>query len=511
MNVPERIGKYAISAVLGRGAMGVVYKGFDPHIQRTVAIKTIHKELLGGGDADSALDSIAARFRNEAQAVGRLQHPGIVAIYEYGEDADTAYIAMEYVEGRSLDRVLAAGLALAETQVRHILDELLDALDCAHRHGVWHRDIKPANLIQTASGQVKLTDFGIARIESAGLTQVASTIGTPGYMAPEQYLGEGIDQRADLFASGVLLYQLLAGVQPFTGTPEAVMYQIMNQQPCPPSHVRSAAWLADYDSVVMKALSKEPEQRFQSAQAFRAALQAVPMNADAALADDATVIVPPARRAAGAGADSSATLDRQALQGMPVSPSAGTPMAASGAQAGATGVPPTGLHATGWDPLVLGRVERALASSVGPMARLMVRQAAHQCADVASLTMELAQHIDTEPQRQKFIGAAMAGTQATPLPAATARTGAPDTLGAASRATATAGTSSGTPADPPLSEADRAHALAVLSRHLGPIARIVVKRAADQATNNAQLIQLLIDSAGDLDKAALLKDLTVRR
>jgi serine/threonine protein kinase len=291
-HIPERIGKYPISAVLGHGAMGVVYKGFDPHIHRPVAIKTIHKDLLG----DEAVHaSIAARFRNEAQAVGRLQHPGIVAIYEFGEDDATAYIAMEFVEGKNLDQVLAATPVLPEAQVRRIMDQLLDALECAHRAGVWHRDIKPANLILTAAGQVKLTDFGIARIENIGLTQVASMIGTPGYMAPEQYIGEGIDHRADLFAAGVLLYRLLTGVQPFSGAAETVMYKIMNEQPKPPSEVSGGGLSGVYDALMLKALAKGAENRFQSAQAFRQALLASATHPQAAYpggANDATVIVP---------------------------------------------------------------------------------------------------------------------------------------------------------------------------------------------------------------------------
>src|SRR5471030_959412 len=189
MTIPERIGKYAISEVLGKGSMGTVYKGFDPHIHRPVAIKVIHKELLGDS---SAQDSVAARFRNEAQAVGRILHPGVVAIYEFGEDETTAFIAMEFVQGRNVDDVIAATPMLPQDLVLRIMDQLLDALSFAHAHGVWHRDVKPANLILTASGQVKLTDFCIARIADANLTQVSSAIGTPSYMAPEQFTGKGV-------------------------------------------------------------------------------------------------------------------------------------------------------------------------------------------------------------------------------------------------------------------------------------------------------------------------------
>src|SRR4029453_3535290 len=159
MRHPERLGKYPITGVLGQGAMGVVYKGYDPVIQRTVAIKTIHKTLIGD---EAERVNLTTRFRNEAKAVGPLPHPGIVAIYEYGEDDTTAFIAMEYVEGRSLERVLPPRRPLPESQALSVMEQLLDALDCAHRAGVWHRDVKPANLIMTPAGQVKLTDFGIA-------------------------------------------------------------------------------------------------------------------------------------------------------------------------------------------------------------------------------------------------------------------------------------------------------------------------------------------------------------
>src|SRR5262245_42701610 len=202
MTHPERLGKYPITGLIGQGAMGVVYKGFDPVIQRPVAIKTIHKTLI---TADAGGEDYAVRFRNEAMAVGRLSHPGIVAIYEYGEDDTTAFIAMEFVDGRSLDQLMPAHQPLPEVQALSLLAQLLAALTCAHRHGVWHRDVKPANLLVTRDGQLKLTDFGIARIANQGITQVASTIGTSGYMAPEQYIGEDITHRVDLFAAGVLL------------------------------------------------------------------------------------------------------------------------------------------------------------------------------------------------------------------------------------------------------------------------------------------------------------------
>lgn len=512
--VPDRIGKYPISAVLGRGAMGVVYKGFDPHIQRVVAIKTIHKELLGDEQAHA---EIAARFRNEAQAVGRLQHPGIVAIYEFGQDESCAYIAMEFVEGRGLDQVLAGTPLLAEPQALQIMDQLLAALDCAHQAGVWHRDIKPANLLLTHGGQIKLTDFGIARIENAGLTQVASMIGTPGYMAPEQYVGEGVDQRADLFAAGVLLYRLLTGSPPFAGSAETVMYKIMNEQPRPPSQVSPRPLAGSYDALLEKALAKTAAGRFQSATAFRQALRQAVARQQAAggqppleAADDATVIVAPGHwaRAAEAGTPQSGS-----QAGSQAGSAAGS-AAFAGVPAGGAAVefPPTAMATamvpSNWDLAALSRIERALATHVGPMAKLMVRQAARDCADLGSLASQVAQHIAQEPQRQRFITEALAGSQATPL-GSQARTLSGAGTGTGTRLGSGPGTGSGAAAAPSLAQADpvteafKAHALTVLSRHLGPIAKIVLKRAVDKAQTRNQLIQLLLESAGDIDLGKL--------
>ena len=483
MAVPERIGKYRISEVLGQGAMGVVYKGFDPHIHRQVAIKTVHKELLGDSTAQ---DSIAARFRNEAQAVGRIAHPGVVAIYEFGEDDDTAYIAMEFVQGRNLDQVLAATPLLEEAQLLRIMDQLLSALAAAHEQGVWHRDIKPANLILTSAGQVKLTDFGIARIEHAGLTQVSSMIGTPGYMAPEQYMGEGVDHRSDLFACGVLLYRLLSGRPAFSGAAEVIMYKILHEDPPPPSGLTQRP--ARYDAVVARAMAKKPEDRFASASQMRQALLdaasgAAPANAPPAAGGngDATVIVPPGywQRAVEAAA-----------------PQAAAASATGAARETSIAVP------AGWDPQELSRVERALASHIGPMARLMVKQASQQCSDVVSLATMVSRHISEQSRRQQFMSTATAGSVAVPVGTQFGAAGSqarPTTLQAAAPATAVV----------PLEETFKARAAQALVRHLGPIARVVAKRAGDQCGGDKErFIRLLVDGVPEKERAALLRDLT---
>jgi len=475
MTTPERIGKYTITAVLGKGSMGTVYKAFDPHIQRPVAIKTIHKELLGEKDT---VDSIAARFRNEAKAVGRIAHPGVVAIYEFGEDASCAYIAMEYVQGRSLDEVLAATPLLPLEQVLRIMDELLEALSVAHAQGVWHRDVKPANMILTDAGRVKLTDFGVARIADAGLTQASTAIGTPSYMAPEQFRGEGVDHRADLFACGVVLYRMLAGRRPFSGNVETVMFKILQEDPPPPSVASGGARAASFDALVARAIAKRAADRFQSADEMRQALRAL---AGEASADrDATQYLTPVR----------------------LPPAAPSPASGTSPGSGATGLAQgsgTGVVPAGWDPAELSRIERALASHVGPMARLMVRDAARSCADSTSLALAVSRHISEESRRQQFLGLAQ-GANASGATATSARTG----LGT----TAARTTPPGPAAADPLTEEFKARALQALTRRMGPIAKVIVKRAAEQAGGGrAGFVQRLVEATPEADRTALQREL----
>jgi serine/threonine protein kinase len=269
VSAPARLGKYEITEVLGSGAMGVVYRGFDPGIHRTVAIKTIRRELLAG---DRSATAMLARFRNEARAAGRLAHPGIVAVHDYGEDADVAYIAMEYVEGNSLREYFGRGVKFAERDAVSIVSQLLEALGHAHERRVWHRDIKPANLIVMMNGRVKVADFGIARIEASDLTQTGAVMGSPGYMAPEQYAARAIDHRADLFAAGVVFYQLLTGARPFVGTQEQIAYAVCHTEAPNPSAANPGRSLERYDAILAKALAKKPEERYQTAEALREAI-----------------------------------------------------------------------------------------------------------------------------------------------------------------------------------------------------------------------------------------------
>ena len=263
MNTPASIGKYQVQDVLGQGGMGIVYRAFDPAIQRTVAIKTITKSALDPGD----LQYVLTRFRHEARAVGRLTHPRIAAIYDYGEDDELAWIVMELVNGKSLFHHLQGEARFGLKEIGELVRQLLDGLGYAHAQGVVHRDIKPSNILINDDGRLKLTDFGIARIDTSTLTQVGEIMGSPGYMSPEQFLGTDIDARGDIYSVGVIAYELLAARRPFTGNNAEVMRQALNERPANPSEFNPKISV-QLDWAVHKALAKKREDRFQTAKEF---------------------------------------------------------------------------------------------------------------------------------------------------------------------------------------------------------------------------------------------------
>jgi eukaryotic-like serine/threonine-protein kinase len=290
----RKLGRYDIIRVLGKGAMGIVYEGRDPNLDRRVAIKTVKVENL----APEAAAEYEARFRTEARSAARLQHPNIVSVYDSDRHEDVAYLVMEYIQGDDLKHHLDTGDRYSLEQSLHMIDDLLSALDYAHRHGVVHRDIKPANLLLEASGRLKLTDFGVARMQDSEATRTqGAMVGTLKYMAPEQVQGQKIDTRADLFAVGVILYQLLTDERPFDGENEfAIIHQIIGHTPPAPSSI-DARLPSAIDAVVARALAKKPEDRFPTAGEFAAALRAAVRHAD-----DPTIVPPanPARAHPGA-------------------------------------------------------------------------------------------------------------------------------------------------------------------------------------------------------------------
>ncbi|MGH8647022.1 MAG: serine/threonine protein kinase, partial [Gammaproteobacteria bacterium] len=254
----ERLGPYRIEGVLGEGAMGVVYKAYDPDVDRTVALKTLRKAL-----PDNKREQILARFRVEARSAGRLIHPKIVAVHGFGEEQGIPYIVMEYAPGPTLQDCLDKRVRYDLKTVAHIMLQLLDALDFAHRHHIVHRDISSSNIIVMQDGSIKITDFGIAKIDTSNLTHFGDVLGTPNYMSPEQWLGEPLDHRTDIFSAGVIFYQLLVGEKPFAGEDKmAVRQRTIGLKPLPPSKRNPQVPVA-FDAIVSKAMAKDPRRRYR--------------------------------------------------------------------------------------------------------------------------------------------------------------------------------------------------------------------------------------------------------
>ncbi len=464
MSEPERLGKYEIRGALGKGAMGTVYKGFDPHIERYVAIKTIRKDLV---EPELAAQYMA-RFKNEAKAAGRLHHPNIVGVYEYGEDANVTFIAMEFVEGTGLREYLNRRVTFDFAQLVALMDQLLNALEFAHARGVVHRDIKPSNLIVTNQGVLKVADFGIARVDRTDLTQVGMLIGTPLYMSPEQCRGLDVDARSDLFSTGVVLYELLTGEKPFRGNMEQITYKICHEEPEPPSRLSKLRLPTAVDQLLATALAKDPAARFQDAHAFRDSLREV------------------------------ATLSVEVEDG------AGTTMMAIGTLR-------LEKPAPAWDEETLATAEHELARALGPMAKVIVHRAAAQASDRAELCSILSDSIIDPDTRRRFVeafertagsGVRTGGGASGSRSAGQSR---PRTGGHAS-ASGASQTSGSNPHGPPLDPAYIDQITARLAVYIGPIAPIVTKKAARDAKGRRDFLRKVADNLGTQERAAFLRE-----
>ncbi len=307
MSAPDlkTLGRYSIERILGKGAMGVVYEGLDPKLNRRVAIKTILKSHL---DPDTAKD-YSMRFSREAQAVARLNHPHIVQVYDFAEEGDIAYLVMEFIRGKELKNFFDANERFDIKEAVRIMCELCEALDFAHQAGIIHRDIKPANVMLDHQARTKLTDFGVARVQdtdktSVERTQAGTMVGTPAYMSPEQITGGTIDKRTDVFSAGIILYQFLTGEKPFTGSGAWTIAKKIIQEEPPLASSLNNAITPHFDAVVNKALAKDPEKRFQSAKDLAIALKralegkADQDDGDITVVGDAAPVMPPLRPAA---------------------------------------------------------------------------------------------------------------------------------------------------------------------------------------------------------------------
>ena len=452
---PKRLGKYDVVEALGKGAMGVVYKGFDPFIERFVAIKTIRKDLV---DPEIARQYMA-RFKNEARAAGRLHHPNIVSVYEYGEDEEVAYIAMEYVAGAGLREHLNRHETFDFARLVTLMRQLLDALEYAHVRGVVHRDVKPSNLIVTDAGELKVADFGIARIDTSNLTSAGMVIGTPSYMSPEQCRGLEVDARSDIFSTGVVLYELLAGEKPFRGTIETIAYKICHEEPPPPSTLSKLALPAAVDRLVATALAKAPANRYQTARAFREALDEV------------------------------ARMEVEVDQGL------GTTVVNIGTLMLAKPV-------ASWDDETLRTAEHELARALGPMARLIVRRAAAQTTDRAELCAILSDSIADPESRRRFVDAftRMGGSHSSSgISGVRSGTRTPTKSTTRSAATGTMAT--------PLEAAYVDDVTARLAVYIGPIAQVLTRKAARESRTRGEFARRCAENLGTQERAAFLREL----
>jgi len=268
--MPEKLGRYEVIRELGKGAMGVVYEGKDPNIGRRVAIKTARREVV---EASGMADEMRERFLREAQAAGALNHPNIITIFDAAEEDGIAYIAMEYLEGGDLGDVIESKRKLDMDEIVEIGASICEALNVAHANGVIHRDIKPANILMPKGQPLKVADFGIAHVSDSNLTQDGALIGTPHYMSPEQFMGQKLDGRSDLFSVANILYELTTGEKPFVGEAlSTVMHNVIKTDPVSPTELNFNVPDA-LSAVILKALNKRPAQRYKTGNEMAAALR----------------------------------------------------------------------------------------------------------------------------------------------------------------------------------------------------------------------------------------------
>ncbi len=435
--------------MLGQGAMGMVYKGYDVSIDRIVAIKTLHPYLLGGEYGKE----LRARFKREARAAARCLHPNIVTVFEYGEDRDIPYIAMEFVEGRELKRCFDQSVRFKIKDIADIILQVLDALQLAHSCGVVHRDIKPTNIILLENGRIKVADFGVARVDTSDMTQTGFMIGTPSYMSPEQLAGQPADCRSDLFSLGVVLFELLAGVKPFPSrVPTTTVHEVINATPDDPFELDDRIPAA-FKTVVHKALARKLEDRFQTALEF---------------ADAVKVACKPDETAdSGPKAWDSATL---------VAPSSRV-----------YATKRSGKSTYSWEPAILKVVEENLVVHVGPVAQMLIRKVAQHAPNIEELYRMLAKQIPTEAERQLFLSKVqLVGRSSLPVAVATEEV--------SSGVRAAADTVAGAQKKEHFSPEVLKTAVEHLIIHVGPVADALVKRAAQKASTIQEFYQLLSDS-----------------
>jgi eukaryotic-like serine/threonine-protein kinase len=443
-----RVGKYRIDHVIGRGAIGIVYKGYDEQIDRPLAIKTLRPEILE--DVEESGEFLK-RFAAEARSAGRCLHPNIVTVFDLVEQDNAPYIIMEYVNAGTLENVIRAGTLLPVRQVGEIMAQLLFALDHAHSKGVIHRDVKPANVLCPSAASIKVADFGVARLDAMDLTKPGTlgVIGTPNYMAPERFLGRPADVRADLFSAGVILFQLLTGSRPFVAVDlQELMRKLMGEMPPSLSTLRPELW-PELDTVAQRSLARNPEDRFRSAGEFVDAL------------NEAIEARPN---------DNRPPLDLTKLS---------RPVVREEAPAPREGMNQT--MAERLSPDTIDALSQWLTHSLGPMARVIVRQASREATDVDMLLTTLTRQIKTESEVAVFREAAERVLRAD--------------LGLASAQM-----------EAVISQAEIGAVTDALIPLIGPVARLLVRRQAETAVGRDDFYRRLADAIpNENDRAGFLR------
>jgi hypothetical protein len=460
MNAVRSIGRYRVEELLGTGAMGEVYRAHDPAIDRLVAIKVVRPELVAGSGGEQLLE----RFRREARAAGRRFHPNIVAIWDFGDDNGMPFLVMELVEGRSLDKVIKSSGSLPPVRSAGIITQVLAALGFAHEKGIVHRDIKPSNIMILQGDQVKVADFGIARLEASEFTIVGDLLGTPAYMAPEQLSGGPIDHRTDLFAAGVILFEMLSGVKPFRGKSITEIMSFMEKRGPEDIRALNPAVPEALQHVIGKSVSFDPDQRYADAAAFSKAIA------------DALPVAP--------------------VVALPEPQDRGPARLETGTQtvhAAAQGISPEPT----FPAEVLREIERDLATYIGPMASIVLKRAARQSTDLLALYELLGRQVSDPKDRAEFLARgrqrAAAGF-ARPRPSSPAKSTQP-TSGQPTSGQPTSGQPTSTqPTGQSVGSPNPASLLAIesdLTRYIGPIARILVKRELQKFESMAKLCLVL--------------------
>lgn len=433
----DNIGKYEILETVGKGGMGAVYKAKDTIIDRIVAIKVIHPHFV----EEDIWQDLQLRFQQEAKAAARCLHTNIVTIFDYGMDNDTPYLVMEYVEGVDVKSLLDSKKILPIEQAVGIVIQILDALTYAHKHGVVHRDIKPANIILLADGQIKVADFGVARIDSSELTNAGDMVGTPYYMSPEALRGDVVDARSDLYAAALVLLELITGQRPSTGY---VDHEAIREQ-------MQAAKIAFDDinffaDLFLAALHRKPDQRLQSAESFAQKLKSFMQKANDEQDFSATII----------SADPLANID---IINCVTSKDQNS------------GITPA--------PHLLTKLERSLATYIGPLSSVLVNRVTTTSTSIEQLINDLAKHIPNQKERAEFLHAVKAEHLEQSSPAHVDIT--------------TSANSSVLKANNVLDiSPERLASISVqLAFFLGPMAPVMVKKMLKKASSESELLSLL--------------------